>query len=341
MDPDAREILDQLGLSHADEGLLDCEPPLAVDREKVRAYLDKSLSPSEQGRIRYLLGNYKAWNDVRRELIIERAQAESAIEKVTALVFLQRLMRQRMLMVAMASCLILLVGVFLWSGSGKLSDGTNLVAYRDGSVTGLEEYGQDWTTRAETVFGSGISDVVVLEDIDNAMPQVRGGSKSKVLLHPYGIAVRDTKPLFSWIPFEGIEDYSIEVRDIAKDQEVGSPFAVQGVKREYETQIDAELERGLHYEWRLNYDQNGVTRHLPRTKDQLSAVFYVLSANEMETLQEAERQVSDSHLLRFLLYVEYGLLQEAQAELDLLMKENPDSDLANTLLQHWKEFLER
>lgn len=340
MDQDTKEILEQLGLSNFEEGLLEGDPPVPVDKEKLRAYWEKSLSPREEAIIGHLLSNYKAWDDALDEIMLEDAAENTVRQRLTAAVWIQLIMRKRAVMVASAATLILLIGVFLWGGGdgGGFRDGNNLVAFRDGKITGLEEYGDEWSAKAGEAISHGLELPDGLREIKGAVPGVRAGRpKSPVLVQPYGSAVRGTSPVFEWNPFSGILEYGIELRNVEQDELDGAPMVIDSITERQPVRLDRQLQPGQIYEWRLKYEHEGISRAVPRN-DQRPALFRVLTADELVALQAGEEHVGDSHLLRFLVYTEFGLLHEAQTQLDLLRQQNPNSNLMNELEQRWEEF---
>jgi hypothetical protein len=62
------------------------------------------------------------------------------------------------------------------------------------------------------------------------------------------------------------------------------------------------------------------------------ARFRVLDRAKADELARARRAYPSSHLALGLLYAEAGLLKEAEQELRLLRKANPDSEIARRLL---------
>jgi len=62
---------------------------------------------------------------------------------------------------------------------------------------------------------------------------------------------------------------------------------------------------------------------------------------KVNELAKAKRAYASSHLTLGLLYAEAGLLKEAEQELRLLRKANPNSELARTLLRQVQALRQR
>ena len=61
--------------------------------------------------------------------------------------------------------------------------------------------------------------------------------------------------------------------------------------------------------------------------------FMVLAKGSLAELERREAELGETRLGRSLLFVEYGLMDEAIAELKELAAANPDSSLARSLLE--------
>lgn len=337
MDQDAKEILEQIGLSNFEEGLLDGEPPVPVDKEKLRAYWEKSLSPREEAIIGHLLSNYKAWDDALDEIMLEDAADTSVRERLTAALWIQLLMRKRAVMIVSATTLMLLIGLFLWRGGngGGFRDGDNLVAFRDGRVTGLEQYGPEWSTRASQAHSGDLGGLEGLKQIKGAIRGVRAEDfkKAPMVIAPYGTVVRHRQPTLSWQMVEGVEQYQIEIRRFGERKVIVGPDDVVG---QGEWQVPVELDPDALYQWRVSFTDDGETFAAP-TGDEIPALFSVLNDERLRGLTRMEQELQGSPLLLFLLYLDYGLLEEARGQLTLLDEANPDSEFVKRLRSGWNE----
>ena len=63
-----------------------------------------------------------------------------------------------------------------------------------------------------------------------------------------------------------------------------------------------------------------------------AAVFKVLSAEDLGTIQKVKRQMPGSHLALGVAYESVGLYEEAASEYRALRRANPNSQLARNLL---------
>jgi hypothetical protein len=71
MENDTNDILEELGISPLDKDLLDDEPPVPVDREKLRSFFDRTLERSEVHHVSLLISNNRAWYDASLEVLEE------------------------------------------------------------------------------------------------------------------------------------------------------------------------------------------------------------------------------------------------------------------------------
>lgn len=336
-----REFLRSLGLP--DDGIAERrqgEPSVPVDEQRIRDFYDDRSHSEDALEVSYLIAHEEAWFRAANSFLIERAaKSESERRRLVTLPLLHTLIRYRKkLLLATAAVLLIAIGISVLQPSSGLYDNGQLVAYRNGSVTGLEQYGEQWSAKVGEALSTGLPAPEVLAELDDAVPAVRSGRpKTPVLVEPYGTAVRDTRPVFAWHPLEGIDDYEIVVRNVERDEQTEDELVVEGIVGQPGLRLETELHRGQVYEWKLKYEHDDITREVPRS-DQQPALLRILTADELELLQATEEHVGDSHLLRFLLYAEFGLLHEANEQLDELREQNPNSNLMQMLEQRWEEF---
>jgi len=98
------------------------------------------------------------------------------------------------------------------------------------------------------------------------------------------------------------------------------------------TSWSTSLARGQVYSWQVKAIKDNQEIISPRPPAP-QARFRVLDQNRANELAKAKRAYGSSHLTLAVLYADAGLLKEAEQELRLLRRANPDSDLASKLLR--------
>jgi hypothetical protein len=154
------------------------------------------------------------------------------------------------------------------------------------------------------------------------------GDASFALLSPVGRIVRDTRPAFSWRPLAGAKSYAVSIVD-SKFKPV-----VQSLALDDTSWTPAEpLARGAVYYWQVTAtlaDGMEVTAPIAPAPQ---ARFRVLDAGASDNLTQLEKTNPHSRLARGVAYAQAGLLEEAEAELEELLKQNPRSHVARDLLR--------
>jgi len=141
-------------------------------------------------------------------------------------------------------------------------------------------------------------------------------------LSPESYGIADSKPEFKWEPIDGAIRYRIEVFKLD-----GTP--VIAAETENTSFIPDENLPAGGYKWIV-----GVRRaELADIRWSKADAFRVLSANEKSLISIAERRHPGSKLVRGCVYEHLGLNEEAAAQFEQLVKENPDSELAKKLLE--------
>jgi hypothetical protein len=147
------------------------------------------------------------------------------------------------------------------------------------------------------------------------------------LVEPVAKVLMTNHPTFRWSPMEGATGYVVEVYDSQFNLVIASP------------QIDSHswaspqsLSRGNIYGWQVKAIKDGQEITSPRPPAP-QARFRILDQAKANELAKARRVYASSHLTLGLLYAEAGLLKEAEQELRMLQKANPDSEIARRLLR--------
>lgn len=147
------------------------------------------------------------------------------------------------------------------------------------------------------------------------------------VLEPVGSVSLTDRPAFRWSAMEGATGYVVEVYDDQFKLVASSP---QLNGRSWTA--TPSLARGKVYSWQVKAIKDGqevTSPHPPAPQ----AKFRIVDQSKANELARAKRAYSSSHLTLGLLYAEAGLLKEAEQEFRLLLRANPDSDLARNLLR--------
>lgn len=144
---------------------------------------------------------------------------------------------------------------------------------------------------------------------------------------PVGSVLLSDRPTFQWSLLDGATGYVVEVYDEGFNLVATSP-QLNG-RSWAATQT---LTRGKVYSWQVKAVKDGEEVKSPRPPAP-QAKFRVLDRAKADEIARARRAHPSSHLTLGLLYAEAGLLKEAEQELRLLQRANPDSELARNLLR--------
>jgi anti-sigma factor RsiW len=155
--------------------------------------------------------------------------------------------------------------------------------------------------------------------------ETEGGEFS--VFDPAGGVLLTGRPTFRWSTLDGATGYVVEVYDDAFKLVAASP---QLNARSWAS--SQTLPRGKVYSWQVKALKDGQEFKTPRPPAP-QAKFRVLDRAKADELARAKRAYPTSHLTLGLLYADAGLLKEAEQELRLLQRANPDSELARGLLR--------
>jgi anti-sigma factor RsiW len=143
---------------------------------------------------------------------------------------------------------------------------------------------------------------------------------------PVGNVLMTAQPTFRWSPMGGATGYVVEVYD-GKFNPVATSPQLTG----HAWAALQPLARGQVYAWQVKAFKDGQEVTAPRPPAP-QARFRILNQTKANELAKARRAYPSSHLTLGLLYAEAGLLKEAEQELRLLRRANPDSEPARRLL---------
>lgn len=213
-----------------------------------------------------------------------------------------------------------------------LKDGGRIVTVDDrGNVSGLEALSAtDRQTVSKALTTAKVEAPSTLASIMGSVSVLRGGAGEGIsfpILNPVGTIVMTDRPTLRWGALDGATNYSVSVFDrnfkkvAASQSQAGTQWTVT-----------TPLARGGVYTWQVTATRNNEEVTSPEAPAP-EAKFMVLDAAKAEELSRARRSYKDSHLTLGTLYARAGLLDEAEREFQLLLRDNPKSPTARKLLQ--------
>lgn len=146
------------------------------------------------------------------------------------------------------------------------------------------------------------------------------------MIEPVGIVLMSDRPTFRWSSMAGATGYVVEVYDAKFNLVATSPQLTNDSWR-----VPQHLGRGGVYSWQVKAIADGQEFKSPRPPGP-QARFRILDQSKANELAKAKAAYASSHLALGLLYAEAGLLKEAERELRVLQKANPNSEIASSLL---------
>jgi hypothetical protein len=213
-----------------------------------------------------------------------------------------------------------------------LNDGAGRVTLdAQGNLTGLESLSPADQQRIKmALMTRKVETPKTLRELKSASGAVMGSptDASFALLSPIGKIVTSNRPTLRWQPLRGAISYQVTITDSrANYKEVAVSPALSDAK----WTVDHPLKRGRVYAWQVTArTENGEVKAPALNAPE--ARFKVLEQAKTDELARAEKAYAGSHLSLGLLYVQAGLLDEAEREFQALVKANPESDVAKNLL---------
>jgi hypothetical protein len=154
------------------------------------------------------------------------------------------------------------------------------------------------------------------------------------LLAPSGIVIATDHPTLRWQALEGATSYTVSVFDA--DFNLVTRSAPQTATQ----WTTPALRRGMIYSWEVVAVRNGQEVRSP-VAPAPRAQFKILEAEKLRELTNLKKHSPISHLALGLTYARFGLLGEAEGQLQILARENPNSPVATRLLRTVQEWRKR
>jgi hypothetical protein len=214
-----------------------------------------------------------------------------------------------------------------------LNDGGSQVKLdAQGNLSGLESLSPSDQQRVKTALMTRkVETPRTLRELKSASGDVMGSptDASFALLNPVGQIVASNRPTLRWQPLRGATNYQVTITD---PQANYKEVAVSPALSDAEWTVDRPLKRGRVYTWQVTARAESGEVKAPALNAP-EAKFRVLERAKANELARAEEAYAGRHLTLGLLYAQAGLLDEAERELQALVKANPESDVAKNLLR--------
>jgi hypothetical protein len=154
------------------------------------------------------------------------------------------------------------------------------------------------------------------------------------LLGPSGTVIATDRPNLRWQALAGATSYTVSVFDA--DFNLVTRSAPQTATQ----WTTPKLRRGMIYSWEVVAVRNGQEVRSP-VAPAPRAQFKILEADKLLELINLKKHRPISHLTLGLTYARFGLLVEAEGQLQILARENPNSPVAKRLLRSVQEWRNR
>ena len=147
------------------------------------------------------------------------------------------------------------------------------------------------------------------------------------LRSPVGKAIESDRPAFAWEALKDAESYEISIFDEAFNKVVSS-----GRITATSWASPSPLPRGRVYQWQVTALKDGVETRSP-VRPAPDARFLVISSDAAAAIRQARSVRPRSNLLLGIAFAEAGMIEEARAEFNSLVRRNPNSATARRLLR--------
>jgi hypothetical protein len=215
----------------------------------------------------------------------------------------------------------------------RLNDGQGQVTLdRDGKLSGVDHLPQAYQQMIRRALSN--QEPVrspLLAGLTSQAGALRGGGGARrvgfAVIEPVEAVILSDRPTFRWSRLDGASGYVIEVYD--------DRFGLVGASSQITDQswtATQPLRRGGIYYWQVKAVKDSREFKAP-SRGAPQAKFRVLDEARASELAQARRAYPSSHLTLGLLYLQAGLLDEAEREFRALEEANPNSELAQRLLK--------
>lgn len=223
-----------------------------------------------------------------------------------------------------------------------LNDGSEQVAFdREGNLNGLESLPASvrqavrWSINAQQAQTPRFLDAIAEGNTGVLMSGSAEATNNGVpfaLLSPVGRVVRESRPTLNWRPLAGAKSYTVAVVDANFRVVAQSPRLTVTTWT-----LNQALPRGANYSWQITAVKLDGAEIVSPVAPAPQAKFRVMEQSAFDEVLRLENSGVRSHLARGVVYAQAGLLDEARAEFEALVKDNPRSQLARKLLNSVKK----
>jgi len=154
------------------------------------------------------------------------------------------------------------------------------------------------------------------------------------LLGPSGTVVATDRPNLRWQALTGATSYTVSVFDADFN------LVTRSTPQTATQWTTPSLRRGIVYSWEVVTVSNGQEVRSP-VAPAPRAQFKILESEKLLELTNLKKHSPISHLTLGLTYARFGLLAEAEGQLQILARENPNSPVATRLLRTVQEWRKR
>jgi hypothetical protein len=207
---------------------------------------------------------------------------------------------------------------------------------KSGKLIGLEELPEATRSLVRSVLANKtlskpeVLDQLTAPSITLMDPAAR--EKTFGLLGPSGTVIATDRPNLRWQALAGATSYTVFVFDADFNRVTSS---APQTATQWTTPA---LRRGMIYSWEVVAVRNGQEVRSP-VAPAPRAQFKILEADKLLELTNLKQQSQISHLTLGLTYARFGLIAEAEGQLQIVARENPNSPVATKLLrtvQEWR-----
>ena len=154
------------------------------------------------------------------------------------------------------------------------------------------------------------------------------------LLGPSGTVIATDRPNLRWQALPGASSYTVSVFDADFNR------VTRSAPQTATQWTSPALRRGMIYSWEVVAVRNGQEVRSP-VAPAPRAQFKILEAEKLLELTNLKKHKPISHLTLGLTFARFGLLVEAEGQLQILARENPNSPVATRLLRTVQEWSKR
>jgi hypothetical protein len=207
-----------------------------------------------------------------------------------------------------------------------------------GKLIGLEELPEATRSLVRSVLANktlskpDVLDKLTAPSITLMDPAVRENTFG--LLGPSGTVIATDRPYLRWQALAGATSYTVSVFDADFNRVTSS---APQTATQWTTPA---LRRGIIYSWEVVAIRNGQEVRSPVAPSP-RAQFKILEADKLLELTRLKKHSPISHLTLGLTYARFGLLAEAEGQLQIVARENPNSPVATKLLRTVQEWRNR